>query len=68
MAVDLRGALLAVAEEAGKMQAELEQTRDDLINYINYVEGENDRLKNKLSKAAELMKQFAEILSADQNY
>ena len=68
MAVDLRGALFAAAEEAGKMQAEFEQTRDDLTNYINYVEGENDRLKKKLSKAAELMKQFAEILSDDQNY
>ena len=68
MAVDLRGALLAAAEEAGKMHAEFEQTRDDLINHINYVEGENDRLKKKLNKAAELMKQFAEILSDDQNY
>ena len=68
MAVDLRGALLAAAEEAGKMQEEFEQTRDNLINHINYVEGENDRLKKKLSKAAELMKQFAEILSDDQNY
>lgn len=68
MAVDLRGALLAAAEEAGKMQAEFEQTRDNLINHINYVEGENDRLKKKLSKAAELMKQFAEILSDDSNY
>ena len=68
MAVDLRGALLAAAEEAGKMQAEFEQTRDDLISHINYVEGENDRLKKKLSTAAELMKQFAEILSDDSNY
>lgn len=68
MAVDLRGALLAAAEEAGKMKEEFEQTRDNLINHINYVEGENDRLKKKLSKAAELMKQFAEILSDDSNY
>ena len=68
MAVDLRGALLAAAEEAGKMQEEFEQTKDALIKHINYVEGENDRLKNKLNKAAELMKQFAEILSDDQNY
>ena len=68
MAVDLRGALLAAAEEAGKMQEEFEQTRADLINYINYIEGENDRLKKKLNRAAELMKQFAEILSDDQNY
>ena len=65
---DLRGALLAAAEEAGKMQEEFVQTRDNLINHINYVEGENDRLKKKLSNAAELMKQFAEILSDDSNY
>jgi hypothetical protein len=68
MAVDLRGALLAAAEEAGKMQTEFEQTRDDLINHINYVEGENDMLKKKLNKAADLMKQFAEILADDQNH
>ena len=68
MSVDLRGALLAAAEEAGKMQAEFEQTRDDLIHHINYVEGENERLKTKLHKAANLMKQLAEILSEDQNY
>ena len=68
MAIDLKGALLVAAEEAGKMQAEFEQTREDLINHINYVEGENDRLKSKLNKAAELIKQFVEILSDDQNY
>ena len=65
MAVDLRGALLAAAEEAGKMQEEFEQTKNALINHINYVEGENDRLKKKLNKAAELMKQFVEVLSDD---
>ena len=68
MAFDLRGALLAAAEEAGKMQTEFEQTKDDLISHINYVEGENYRLKKKLNKAADLMKQFAEVLSDDQNY
>lgn len=68
MAFDLPGALLAAAEEAGKMQAEFQQQIDDLINHINYVEGENTRLKEKLNKAADLMKQFAEILSDDQNY
>ena len=65
MVVDLKGALLAAADEAGKMQAEFEQTRDNLINHINFVEGENNRLKDKLNKAADLMKQFAEILSDD---
>jgi hypothetical protein len=68
MAFDLQGALIAAAEEAGKMQAEFQQRTDDLINHINYVEGENTRLKEKLNKAADLMKQFAEILSDDQNY
>jgi hypothetical protein len=68
MAFDLQGALLAAAEEAGKMQAEFRQRTDELINHINYVDGENTRLKEKLNKAANLMKQFAEILSDDQNY
>lgn len=68
MSFDLRGALLAAADEAGKMQAEFQQRIDDLICHINYVENENTRLKEKLNKAAGLMKQFAEILSDDQNY
>ena len=68
MSVDLRGALLAAAEEAGKMQAEFQQRTDDLICQINYVENENTILKKKLNKAADLMKQFAEILSDNQNY
>jgi hypothetical protein len=50
MAFDLQGALLAAAEEAGKMQAEFQQRTDDLICHINYVEGENTRLKEKLRK------------------
>lgn len=68
MSFDLRGALLAAADEAGKMQAEFQQRTDDLIHHINYVEGENSRLKEKFNKAAHLMKQLAEILSDDQNY
>ena len=68
MAFDLKGALPAAAEEAGKMQEEFRQRTDDLLNHINYVEGENTRLKEKLNKAASLMKQLAEILSTDQNY
>lgn len=68
MAFDLQGALLTAAEEAGKMQAEVQQQIDDLLRHINYVEGENTRLREKLSKSAELMKQFAEILADDQNY
>ena len=68
MAFDLRGALLAAAEEAGKMQEEYDQRIDDLTQHINYIDCENNRLKEKLNKAAELMKQFAEILSYEQNY
>lgn len=68
MSFDLKEALLAAAEEAGKMQEEFRQRTDDLLNHINCVEGENTRLKEKLNKAASLMKQLAEILSTDQNY
>ena len=68
MTSDLRGALLAAAEEAGKMQEEYDQRIDNLLQHINYIDCENDRLKNKLNKAADLMKQFAELLSDDQNY
>jgi hypothetical protein len=65
MSFDLRSALLAAAEEAGKMKAEFQQRTDDLLSHINYVESENTRLKEKFDKAAGLMKQFAEILSDD---
>jgi peptidoglycan hydrolase CwlO-like protein len=68
MSFDLRGALLAAAEEAGKMKEEFQQQIDDLTNHINYVDNENARLREKLNKAANLMKQFAEILFDDQNY
>jgi hypothetical protein len=68
MSIDLRGALLAAAEEAGKMQKDFEDKIDGLTQHINYVDNENERLKKKLNKAADLMKQFAEILSDDQNY
>ena len=68
MSFDLRGALLAAAEEADKMQKEYQDRFNNLEHYVNYIEGENTRLKEKLNKAAGLMKQFAEILSDDQNY
>jgi chaperonin cofactor prefoldin len=64
---DLRGALLAAAEEADKLQKEINTRLEDLESYVKYVEGENDRLNNKIKKAAEFAKQFAEILSDDQN-
>ena len=65
MAVDLKGALLAAAEEAGKMQEEFEQTRDNLINHINYVEGENNRLTKKLKDVADALRAVISILSED---
>ena len=65
MAVDLKGALLAAAEEAGKMQEEFERTRNDLVNHINYVEGENDRLKKKLKNVADALQLVVSSLSDD---
>lgn len=65
MTVDLKGALLAAAEEAGKMQEEFEQTRDNLINHINYVEGENNRLTKKLKGVADVLQAVISILSED---
>lgn len=62
---DLRGALLAAAEEADKMQKENQNRFDNLEHYVNYIEGENDRLKKKIQKAAEFAKQFADILLED---
>jgi tetrahydromethanopterin S-methyltransferase subunit G len=62
---DLRGALLAAAEEADKMQKEINNRLDNLESYVRYVEGENERLKKKIQKAAEFAKQFADILSED---
>ena len=62
---DLRGALLAAAEEADKMQKELNNRLDNLESHVQYIEGENERLKKKIHKAAEFAKQFADILSED---
>ena len=60
---DLRGALLAAAQEAEKMQEEFQTEIDTLHSRIQYVECENIKLKNKLVKAAALLNQFAEILT-----
>ena len=65
MAVDLRGALLAAAEEAEKMQKEINDRLDNLESYVRYVEGENERLKKKIKNAADVARQFANILSED---
>lgn len=62
---DLRGALLAAAEEADKMQKENQERFNNLEQYTGYLEGENDRLKKKIQKAAEFAKQFADILLED---
>lgn len=65
---DLRGALMAAAQEAEKMQAEFQTEIDTLHSHIQYVESENAKLKNKLVKAAALLNQFAEILTENENY
>ena len=65
MAVDLRGALLAAAEEAEKMQKEINDRLDNLESNVRYVEGENERLKKKIKNAADVARQFANILSED---
>ena len=62
---DLRGAFLAAAEEADKMQKELNNRLDNLESYTQYIEGENERLKKKLKDAAGFIRQFADILSED---
>ena len=58
---DLRGALLAAAEEAEKMQEENKNRFSSLEQYIRYVEGENIRLNTKIKKAAEFAKQLADM-------
>ena len=65
---DLRGALMAAAQEAENMQKELQTTIECLHSHIDYVERENVKLKNKLVRAAALLNQFAEILTDDSNY
>lgn len=62
---DLQGALLAAAEEAGKMQKENQERFNNLEQYTGYLEGEIERLKKKIQKAAEFAKQFADILLED---
>jgi hypothetical protein len=68
MAFDLRGALLAAAEEAGKMQEDFQQQIDNLISHIGYIENENNKLKKKLTRAAGLAREFANLLEEDENY
>ena len=65
---DLRGALMAAAQEAEKMQEEFQTEIERLHSHISYVEAENNKLKNKFVKVAALLNQFAEILTDNENY
>ena len=63
--IDLRGALLAAAEEAEKLQQESAQNKamlDDTRNWVNEIYNQNYELKKKLKAAGELMQQMAETL------
>lgn len=60
---DLKGALLAAAEEAEKMQKDFQKQIDDLISHIDYIEDENNKLRQKVTRTAELVRQIADILS-----
>lgn len=64
--IELRNALLAAAEEAGKMQDELntQQMRiDELTSHVAYLEHENNSLKEKLKNVGNLMRQAANIFN-----
>ena len=65
---DLKGILLAAANEAEKMQHEFQNQIDDLACRLNYVETENAGLKNKLDKAKELFQDLANIFENDNLY
>ncbi len=57
----LGDALRAAAEEAEQMQAML----FEVDGRARYLEDENTRLKEKLTKAADLLYQLSQILSND---
>lgn len=65
---DLRSALLAVAEEAEKMQTDFQAQIDGLNSHIDYVESENTKLKKKLNKAKNLFRDLANIFENDEFY
>lgn len=58
---DLKGALLAAAEEADKMQQEIAQ----LVSHVEYLDDENNKLKTKLKDAVSCLKTALDILSED---
>lgn len=58
---DLRGALLAAADEADKMQKEIVQ----LISHVDVLECENNKLRTKLKNAADCLSSIVNVLSED---
>jgi phage shock protein A len=61
---DLRGALLAAAEEAEKLQKDLDLERTRILildEHVAYLENENNTLKTKLRNVGDLMRQVANI-------
>ena len=58
---DLRSALLAVADEADKMQKEITQ----LISHVYVLECENNKLRIKLKNAADCLSSIVNVLSED---
>ena len=65
---DLKGALLAAAEEADRLQKDLDLqcTRIAILeNRANYLENENNTLKTKFRKASELMRQLAVLFDKE---
>lgn len=58
---DLRSALLAVADEADKMQKEITQ----LSSHVYVLECENNKLRTKLKNAADCLSSIVNVLSED---
>jgi septal ring factor EnvC (AmiA/AmiB activator) len=61
---DLRGALLAAADEAEKLQKDLDLQRTKisiLEAHVEYLETENNTLRTKLRNVGDLMRQAANI-------
>lgn len=58
---DLRSALLAVADEADKMQKEIAH----LNSHVYVLECENNKLRTKLKNAADCLSSIVNVLSED---
>lgn len=66
---DLRGALLAAAEEAEKLQKDLELERTRILildEHVAYLEKENNALKTKFRQAGELMRHLAILFDSEE--